>query len=61
MPKISLMTYSVYLRMGTFASGHFITTLQGAIPRFHPDRRSIKVLPNDGGDPKSQRWLPGRV
>jgi DNA-binding transcriptional LysR family regulator len=47
MPKISVMTFSVHLRMGMLASGHFITTFPNAILRFHPDRRSIKVLPVD--------------
>jgi DNA-binding transcriptional LysR family regulator len=47
MPKISVMTFSVHLRMGMLASGHFITTFPNAILRFHADRRSIKVLPVD--------------
>jgi DNA-binding transcriptional LysR family regulator len=47
MPKISLMTFSVHLRMGMLASGHFITTFPTAILRFHADRRSTKVLPVD--------------
>jgi DNA-binding transcriptional LysR family regulator len=47
MPKISVMTFSVHQRMGMIASGHFITTFPNAIPRFHADRRSIKVLPVD--------------
>jgi DNA-binding transcriptional LysR family regulator len=45
MPRISAMTFSVHLRMGMLASGHFITTFPNAILRFHPNRRSIKVLP----------------
>jgi DNA-binding transcriptional LysR family regulator len=45
MPKISAMTFSVHLRMGMLASGHFITTFPNAILRLHPNRRSIKVLP----------------
>jgi DNA-binding transcriptional LysR family regulator len=53
MPKVSLMTFSVHLRMGMLASGHFITTFPNAIPRFHPERRSIKVLPVDLPD---RRW-----
>jgi DNA-binding transcriptional LysR family regulator len=48
---ISVMTYSVNVRMGMLASGYFITTFPGVIPRFHPDRRAIKVLPVE---------LPGR-
>jgi DNA-binding transcriptional LysR family regulator len=44
MPKISLMTFSVHLRMAMLASGHFITTFPTSILRFHADRRSIKVL-----------------
>jgi len=47
MPKISVMTFSVHLRMGMLASGHFITTFPNAILRFHPNRQSIKVLPVD--------------
>jgi DNA-binding transcriptional LysR family regulator len=47
MPKISVMTFSVHLRMGMLASGHFITSFPNAILRFHPDRGSIKVLPVD--------------
>ena len=47
MPKISTMTFSVHLRMGMLASGHFITTFPNAILRFHAHRRSIKVLPVD--------------
>jgi DNA-binding transcriptional LysR family regulator len=43
-PKINVMTYSVHLRMGMIASGHFITTFPNAVSRFHPDRQSIKVL-----------------
>ena len=46
-PKISVMTLSVHLRIGLLASGRFVTTLPSAIPRFHADRRSIKVLPVD--------------
>jgi DNA-binding transcriptional LysR family regulator len=42
-----MMTFSVHLRIGMLASGHFITTFPSAIPRFHADRRSIKVLPVD--------------
>jgi DNA-binding transcriptional LysR family regulator len=57
MPKISMMTYSVHLGIGMLASGHFITTFPNAIPRFHPDRRSIKVLPVDLPD---RRW-PGVI
>jgi DNA-binding transcriptional LysR family regulator len=53
MPKISMMTFSVHLRMGMLASGHFITTFPAAIPRFHADRGSIKVLPIDLPD---RRW-----
>jgi DNA-binding transcriptional LysR family regulator len=45
MPKISVMTFSVHLRMGMLASGNFITTFPSAILRFHRNRRSIKVLP----------------
>jgi len=44
MPRISVMTFSVHVRIGMLASGHFITTFPSAIPRFHADRRSIKVL-----------------
>jgi len=47
MPKISIMTYSVHIRTGMLASGHFITTFPNAIARFHTDRRSIRVLPVD--------------
>jgi DNA-binding transcriptional LysR family regulator len=45
MPRIRAMTFSVHLRMGMLASGHFITTFPNVILRFHPNRRSIKVLP----------------
>jgi len=44
MPRISVMTFSVHVRIGMLASSHFITTFPSAIPRFHADRRSIKVL-----------------
>ena len=44
-PKISVMTLSVHLRISLLASGRFITTFPSAIPRFHAARRSIKVLP----------------
>jgi len=47
MPKISVMTFSVHLRMAMLNSGHFITTFPSAIPRLHVDRQSIKVLPVD--------------
>jgi len=46
-PKISVMTLSVHLRISLIASGRFITTFPSAIPRFHAARRSIKVLPVD--------------
>jgi DNA-binding transcriptional LysR family regulator len=46
-PKISVMTFSIHLRIGLLASGRFITTFPSAIPRFHAARRSIKVLPVD--------------
>jgi DNA-binding transcriptional LysR family regulator len=46
-PKISVMTLSIHLRISLLASGRFITTFPSAIPRFHTARRSIKVLPVD--------------
>ena len=46
-PKISVMTFSIHLRIGLLASGRFITTFPSAIPRFHAARGSIKVLPVD--------------
>ncbi|HLQ93149.1 MAG TPA: substrate-binding domain-containing protein [Xanthobacteraceae bacterium] len=52
MPKTCAMTFSIHLRMGMLTSGHFITTFPWAILNFHPNRKSIKVLPVD---------LPGRL
>src|SRR5262249_30839648 len=47
MPKISLVTSSVYLRTNMVASGHFITTSQSSVVHFWADRLALKVLPVD--------------
>jgi DNA-binding transcriptional LysR family regulator len=45
MPKISIRTLSVHLRINLLATGHFITALPRSVLRLYGERFSLKVLP----------------
>jgi DNA-binding transcriptional LysR family regulator len=45
MPKISLMTFSVYLRANLLASGPYITAFPSSMLRFNTSHIPLKILP----------------
>ena len=47
MPPISLMTFSVHLRVNLLASGRYLTAFPRSVLRINADRFPIKILPLD--------------